>query len=75
LMLFGIPAHRRTWRTMLGMFILLAFLTCSVISCGGSGGGGGGKDNPGTSAGTYTVTITGTSGSTPEATTVALTVN
>jgi hypothetical protein len=77
LLLFGIPAHRRSWRTRLGVLILLAFVACGVISCGGGGGGGGGggKGNPGTSAGTYTVTVTGTSGSTPETTTVTLTVN
>jgi hypothetical protein len=48
---------------MLGMIALLFILAGSVIACGGGGGGGGGGGNPGTTAGTYSVTITGTSGS------------
>jgi hypothetical protein len=41
---FGIPARRRSWRTMLGMLVFLAALTGGVLTsgCGGSGGGGGG---------------------------------
>jgi subtilase family serine protease len=58
-------------RTPQGLRVLgmIVFLGCSmmwVTSCGGgsssSGGGGGGGGNTGTPAGTYTVTITGTSG-------------
>lgn len=83
LLLFGIPARRRGWRAMLGMLILLAFLTGGLSSCsgggstGGSGGssGGSGSGNSGTTAGMYTVTVTGTSGSTMETTAVTLTVN
>jgi hypothetical protein len=81
-LLFGIPARRRGWRAMLGMIILLAFLTGGLSSCsggrstGGSGGSsGGGSGNSGTTAGTYTVTVTGASGSTMETTAVSLTVN
>src|ERR1019366_3189018 len=69
LLLFGIPGRRRRWRTMLGMLLFLVALTGSVLACGGGGGGsggggrgGGGSSNPGTTAGTYTVTVTGTSG-------------
>ena len=76
LLLFGIPARRRLWRNLLGMFLLLAFVTCAIVSCGGGGGNsGGGGGNPGTTAGSYVVTVTGTSGSTTNTTTVNLTVN
>jgi FtsH-binding integral membrane protein len=75
---FGIPARRRSWRTMLGMLVFLAALTGGVLTsgCGGSGGGGGGggTGSPGTTAGTYTVTVTGTSGTTTATGTVTLTV-
>jgi Bacterial Ig-like domain (group 3) len=66
LFLFGMPARRRRWRTMLGMFMLLAALAASVMACGGGGnggGGGGGGGIAGTTAGTYSISVTGTSGS------------
>ncbi len=72
-LLFGIPARQRGWRAMLGMLILLAFLTGGLSSCGGAGSSGG--TGSGTTAGTYTVTVTGTSGSTTKTTAVTLTVN
>ncbi len=59
----GIPARRRSWRSMLA--VLFAFAAIGVMaSCGGgsktvSTGGGGGND-PGTAAGTYTYTVTAT---------------
>jgi hypothetical protein len=77
LLLFGIPARRRSLRTMLGLLVLLVFLAGGVLSCGGGGsggGGGGGTSNPGTTAGTYTVTVTGTSGTITATGTVTLTV-
>jgi N-acetylneuraminic acid mutarotase len=81
LLLFGVPARQRSWRTMLGMLMLLAALTASVMACGGGGngnggggGGGGGGGIAGTTAGTYTITVTGTSGATTETGTVSLTV-
>jgi hypothetical protein len=49
--------------SMLGLFLLALLLT----SCGGGGsnggGGGSGGQQQGTAAGTYTITVTGTSGS------------
>ena len=73
--LLGIPTRRRRWRSMLGLIVLLALLG-GMLACGGkaSSGGGGGISIPGTTAGTYTVTITGTSGATTATGVVTLTV-
>ena len=74
---FWIPKKRRSW---LAMFVLLVFLASMAgMACGGGGGnggggGGGGGGNPGTTPGTYTVTVTGTAGSLSHNTTVSLTV-
>jgi len=57
LLFFGIPARRRSWRSMLGMLVLMVVLG-TMAGCGGSGGGG--SKNLGTTAGTYTFTITAT---------------
>jgi hypothetical protein len=51
---------------LLGLFLAL------LAACGGGGGGGGGPTNPGTPAGTYTVTIAGTAGSLQNSGTVTL---
>ena len=59
LVFLGIPARRRSWRSMLGVLVVMAALG-SLASCGGGGGGGGGQSNPGTTAGNYTFTVTGT---------------
>jgi hypothetical protein len=79
LLLFGIPARRRRWRTLLGMLLFMAFAIGGVISCGGGGsggggGGGGGNTNPGTTPGAYVITVTGTQGTVTASTTVNLTV-
>lgn len=68
--LLGIPARRRTWRSMLGVLVLLA-LYCGLSACGGGGsnigsggggsGGSGGGGSSGTTPGTYTFTVTATS--------------
>jgi uncharacterized repeat protein (TIGR03803 family) len=61
----GIPVRRRSWRTRLVLIIFIVTLIGGLLACGGgSGGGGGGGGNSGTTPGTYSVTITGTSGST-----------
>lgn len=73
LLIFGIPARRRSWRTMLGMLVLLAVLASGAVACGGSIRGGG-SGNSGTTAGSYTITVTGTSSSTTATGTVTLTV-
>jgi hypothetical protein len=59
LLLAGIPRRSRNWRSMLGMVVLLAALG-SLAACGGGGGGGGTTTTPGTAAGTYVFTVTGT---------------
>jgi hypothetical protein len=58
---------------MLGMSILLVTFTGGVLACGGIGFNGG-SNNPGTTAGTYTITVTGTSGSTTATGPITLTV-
>ncbi|HTA85856.1 MAG TPA: hypothetical protein VK729_06265, partial [Silvibacterium sp.] len=68
LMFFGIPARRRSWRTILGI-VLFAVIVGMGIGCGGGGGnsgggGGGGTTTPGTTAGAYVITVTGTDAAT-----------
>jgi hypothetical protein len=80
LLLFGIPARRRSWRTMLGMLAILVVLSGGILACGGGGGGAGGgggnncTPNSGTTAGSYTITLTGTSGTLTATNTITLTV-
>ena len=73
ILLFGIPARRRRWQSILGILILFFSITCGLVACGGSGNVGGGG-NSGTTPGTYTVTVTGTSGTITQTGTVILTV-
>jgi hypothetical protein len=65
LLLVGLPRRRRNWPAILGVLALSIVL--GAMGCGGGGGnsgvGGGGGGNAGTTPGTYTVTVTGTSGS------------
>jgi hypothetical protein len=78
ILLCGIPARRWKWQSILGMVALLFFITEGVLACGGGGsgggGGGGGGGNPGTTPGTYTITIDGNSGSITGTGTATLTV-
>jgi hypothetical protein len=74
LLFSGLAAGRRKWLTLVGMLTLLAF-TSGLVACGSGGGTtGGGTHDPGTTAGTYTITVTGTSGTTTATGTVTLTV-
>jgi hypothetical protein len=75
-MLLGIPARRRQrgWRMMLGGLLLLVPFCGGVVSCGGGANGGGGSGTPGTTAGSYQITVTGTSGATTASGSVTLTV-
>jgi hypothetical protein len=74
LLLHGMPARRRSWRTMFGIVALLVAFAAGTLACGGGGSGGGGTGNPGTTPGAYTVTVTGTSGTTTATGTVTVTV-
>jgi subtilase family serine protease len=59
LVFLGIPARRRSWRSMLGVLVLMAALG-SLSACGINGGGGTvTPSTPGTSTGTYIFTVTG----------------
>jgi hypothetical protein len=63
-LLFVFPIRRRRWQSLVGVLMLIALLTV-VTGCGGtskpiSTGGGGGI--VGTTPGNYTITVTGTSG-------------
>ena len=76
-LLLAIPARRRSWRAMLSVrTMLLALLAfgalgiLGVMGCGGTSTSNGG----GTSAGTYTVTVTGTSNGVTANTTVGVTI-
>lgn len=55
--LFGIPARRRTWLSMLGMALLLLVICGAVPGCGVT-------TSQSTPPGLYSVTVTGTSGGT-----------
>ncbi len=70
-------SRRRRWILMLGLMMLLAMLV-TIPACGGGGSGGGGgsqqKQDPGTPAGTSTVTVTATAGSLSEQGSFVLTV-
>ncbi len=57
LVLLGIPARRRSWRSML---CLLALIAAEGTFSGCVGNYPPGNGNPGTSSGTYTFTVTGT---------------
>jgi hypothetical protein len=77
LLLFGIAPRRRGWRSMLGMLILFVALATGLLACGSGSTGGTACTNvvvPGTTAGSYTITVTGTSGPTTAANTFVLTV-
>jgi len=69
-MLMGVPARRR-WKVGLG--ILLFTIAVAAVGCGGSSNNSTPKTG-GTPAGNYTVTVTGTNGSTTRTTNVSVTV-
>jgi hypothetical protein len=54
----GIPARRRKWQSMLGVLIVITALG-SLTGCGGISSSNN-KTCSGTTAGSYTITVTGT---------------
>jgi hypothetical protein len=77
LFFFGIPARRRSWRSMLSAFLVMAALA-GLAGCGDFWQAPAGNTAGGTTAGAYTFTVTGTGApavSTAVTTTFAITVN
>jgi hypothetical protein len=73
LLFLCIPGRRRSLRKLLGIFALGVTLASGVLACGS--GGSSGSSNPGTTPGTYTITVTGVSGTETATGSVTLTVN
>ena len=69
--LFGALPSRRRWIGLFGLVLIASVIT--GVGCGG-GSGTPVQKNQGTPAGTYVITITGTSGSLSHSTTVSFTV-
>jgi hypothetical protein len=75
LVLFGIPGRRGRGRRIVGLILLFIALTGGVMACGGGMASCPNVVSPGTTAGNYTVTVTGTSGAITASSTVTITVN
>jgi hypothetical protein len=67
----GIPGPERDWRCRFGISVLAMILSGGMLGCGG-GGNSTSINNPGTTVGTYTVTVTGTSGTTTVMSTITV---
>ena len=77
LLFLGVPSRRRSWRSMLGVLVVMAALG-SMAACGGGGSSAPPpQKDPGTTAGTYTYTVQATGNPSVGAvsTTFAVTVN
>lgn len=75
LMLRFARTRRQRLAGALPFAVLALFLVLQATGCGGGGGGSGPPPPTGTPAGTYAVTVTGTSGNTTHTTMLTLTVN
>jgi trimeric autotransporter adhesin len=76
-LVFGLPLRRRLTNTLLSL-LLLGSLAAIVMGCGGAQKAASPVTtpaDPGTTAGSYMVTVTGSSGALTASTTVAVTVN
>jgi hypothetical protein len=74
----GIPARRRSWRSMLGVLVLMALLGSLTACGGGSSSNNNNTGTTGTTTGTYTFTVTATGNdvnTTKETTTFTVTVD
>jgi trimeric autotransporter adhesin len=75
LFFFGMPLRRRSLKTLLSLLLLVSFAG-AVIGCSGAANNTPMTPaNPGTTPGTYTVTVMGTSGTTTANTAVSVMVN
>ena len=74
LMLLSIPVKRRRLKLTLGLTSICLMAAIAVGCGGGSSSGGGTTTDPGTPAGTYSVTVTATSGAITQTATVSVTV-
>lgn len=73
--LFFLPAQQRRWRAMLGMVLFLVVLSTGIGACGGNTNSATCLAiRPATTAGNYTVTVTGVSGALTEQNTITFTV-
>jgi hypothetical protein len=70
---FGFVPRRWAWRRLPGLVLLLVAAGSAVVACGTSGVSKK-SSNSGTTPGSYTVTVTGTSGSLTSTGTISLTV-
>jgi hypothetical protein len=70
----ALRARQRRWAAAVPLVILFVLLAIQVVGCGGNPSGGPPPVN-GTPAGTYPVTVTGTSSTPPHSITVTLNVN
>jgi len=75
-LLFVVPIRRKKWQSLVGALVLVVMLN-ALTGCGGATKPvtvGGGNGSPGTTAGSYTITVTGTSGASTANATVNFTV-
>jgi hypothetical protein len=68
-----LPFRRRNWQTMFGL-LLLTTLAAITTGCGGSKSSATTQGSSGTTAGAYTITVTGTSGTMQSTANVSLSV-
>ncbi|HEV2348972.1 MAG TPA: Ig-like domain repeat protein [Terriglobia bacterium] len=73
LLMLSLPAKRRRTKLVLGL-AAVGLAATLAIGCGGGSSSSGPTTDPGTPAGTYSITVTGTSGSITQTATVSVSV-